>query len=164
MLAKGLHEVTITLPSDREICFTRVFDSPRHLLFDVWTKPEHVRQWWGCSGAELTVCEIDLRPGGAWRYVMRMPGGSVHPFKGIYREIAPPDRLVYTECYDVPAFGSPEWLTTVTFDEFDGGTKLTSLLLHPDKQARDGHLQSGMETGLSETLRRLAVHVAAMAG
>ena len=76
---------------------TRTFDAPRRLVFEAMTRPEHVRRWYGCDGAELTVCEIDLRPGGLWRYVLRMPDGQEFPFAGMYREIAAPERLVYTE-------------------------------------------------------------------
>ena len=162
MRAKSSHEVTLTLPSDREMCFSRIFEWPRHLLFEAWTKPEHLRHWWGCSGSTLIVCQIDLRPGGAWRTVMRMPDGSEHPFKGVYREVVPPERLVYTECYDMPKIGSPEWLSTVTFEELDGKTKLTYSLLHRSTEARDGHLQAGMEPGMIQTLDRLAEHVALM--
>jgi uncharacterized protein YndB with AHSA1/START domain len=160
---KGNHEVTVTLPSDREILFTRTFEHPRHLLFGAWTKPEHVRQWWGCEGSTVTLCEIDLRPGGAWRLQMLMPDGSEHPFKGVYREIVPNERLVYTECYDMPSIGSPEWLTTITFEEIDGKTKLTHSILHRSLEVRDGHLQAGMEAGTVQTLNRLAEHVALMA-
>ncbi|MDQ2777660.1 MAG: SRPBCC family protein [Acidobacteriota bacterium] len=163
MFERSHHEVTVTLPSDREICFSRFFEWPRHLVFEAWTNPEHVRHWWGCAGSTLTVCEIDLRPGGAWRIVMRMADGSEHPFKGVYREIVPSRRLVYTECYDMPGIGSPEWLTTVTFEDLDGKTKLTNSLLHRSVQARDGHLQAGMEPGMTQTLNRLAEHVALMA-
>jgi uncharacterized protein YndB with AHSA1/START domain len=163
VLEKRNDEVTLTLPSDREIVFTRVFEAPRHLVFEAWTKPEHVRHWWGCSGSTLTICEIDLRPGGAWQFVMCMPDGSYQPFKGVYREIVPSERLVYTECYDVAAIGSPEWLTTVTLEELDGKTKLTSSLLHKSKEARDGHLQAGMEAGMAQTLNRLAEHTALLA-
>jgi len=160
---KGNHEVAVTLPSDQEIVFTRTFERPRHLLFEAWTKPEHVRQWWGCEGSTLTLCEIDLRPGGAWRLLMLMTDGSEHPFKGVYREIVPNKRLVYTECYDIPSIGSPEWLTTITFEEIDGKTKLTHSILHRSVEARDGHLQAGMEAGTVQTLNRLAEHVALMA-
>ena len=163
MSEKGNHEVAVTLPSDQEIVFTRTFERPRHLLFEAWTKPEHVRQWWGCEGSTLTLCEIDLRPGGAWRLLMLMPDGSEHPFKGVYREIVPNKRLVYTECYDIPSIGSPEWLTTITFEEIDGKTKLTHSILHRSVEARDGHLQAGMEAGTVQTLNRLAEHVALMA-
>jgi uncharacterized protein YndB with AHSA1/START domain len=90
----------------------------------------------------LTVCKIDLRRGGSWRFVLRMTDGTDHPFKGVYREIVPAERLVYTECYDLPSIGSPEWLTTITFEGFDSKTKLTNSLLHTSREARDGHLQA----------------------
>jgi uncharacterized protein YndB with AHSA1/START domain len=163
MLATANHEVTVTLPSDREIEFTRTFARPRHLLFDAWTKPEHLRQWYGCEGSSLTLCETDLSPGGQWRRVMRMPDGSEHPFHGVYREIVPNERLVYTECYEMPAIGSPEWLTTVLFEEVDGLTKLTHTILHKSQEVRDGHLQAGMEAGTIQTLNRLDLYVASMA-
>jgi uncharacterized protein YndB with AHSA1/START domain len=95
-------EVSVSLPSDREIEFTcRLNRSPR-LLFEAWTKPEHLRQWWGCEGSSITHCAIDLRVGGSWSLVMRMADGSDHPFLGKYREVLRPHRLVYTECYDMP--------------------------------------------------------------
>jgi uncharacterized protein YndB with AHSA1/START domain len=162
MLTKANAEVAVTLPSDREIRFTRHFDRPRDLLFAAWTKPEHVRHWWGCDGSSLSLCEIDLRPGGAWRIVMRMADGGDHPFHGVYREIVPGERLVYTECYEAPQFGSPEWLTTVTFEESEGGTLLTHTILHRSREVRDGHLQAGMEAGTIQTLRRLDELVARM--
>jgi uncharacterized protein YndB with AHSA1/START domain len=163
MIAKSTSAFTLTLPSDREIAMTRVFDAPRSLVFEAWTKPEHVRHWWGCDGSTLTVCEIDLRPGGVWRFVLRMPDGSDHPFKGVYREIVRPERLVYTECYDEPSIGSPEWLTTVIFEEQGGKTKLTSTCLHASVEARDGHLNAGMEAGAAQTFDRLAEHLKSMA-
>jgi uncharacterized protein YndB with AHSA1/START domain len=91
----------VTTPSDREICMTRLFDAPRHLVFEAMTKPEHVTQWWGRlgEGYSVPICEIDLRPGGAWRFVNRHPKGEA-VFYGVYREIAPPERLVFTEIYE----------------------------------------------------------------
>ncbi len=154
---------SVTLPSDREIAITRILDAPPSLVFDVWTRPEHIPHWWGCSGSTLTVCEIDLRVGGAWRFVLRMADGTDHPFRGIYREIVRPDRLVYTECYDAPSIGSPEWLTTVTFEERNGRTFVKSTLLHASKQQRDGHLQAGMEPGMAHTMQRLSDLVASIA-
>lgn len=162
MSEKGNHEVIVTLPSDQEIVFTRVFDRPRDLLFEAWTKPEHLRQWWGCEGSKLTLCEIDLRPGGQWRLVMRMADGSYHPFHGTYREVVPNERLVYTECYDMPEVGSPEWLTTILFEELEGKTKLTHSILHRSVEVRDAHLRVGMEAGTVQTLNRLEQHVALM--
>jgi uncharacterized protein YndB with AHSA1/START domain len=94
---------------------------------------------------------------------MRMADGGDHPFHGVYREIVPGERLVYTECYEAPQFGSPEWLTTVTFEESEGGTLLTHTILHRSREVRDGHLHCGMEAGTIQTLRRLDELVARMA-
>jgi uncharacterized protein YndB with AHSA1/START domain len=90
VLEKSNREVTVTLPSSQEICFSRIFEWPRQLLFEAWTQPEHIRNWWGCAGSTLTLCEIDLRPGGSWRIVMRMPDGSDHPFKGVHTPASKP--------------------------------------------------------------------------
>jgi uncharacterized protein YndB with AHSA1/START domain len=162
MLVKGKPEVTVTLPSETEIRFTSVFRRPRQVLFEAWTRPEHIRHWWGCDGSSISICEIDLRVGGHWKITMRMPDGSDQPFHGVYREIAPGERLVYSECYDAPQFGSPEWLATVTFEEIEGGTRLTHTIRHRSREARDGHLQAGMETGAIQSLHRLDERVAQM--
>lgn len=155
MIATSNAEVTVTLPTDREIVFTRLFDRPRHLLFEAWTKPEHLRRWWGCDGSTVILCEVDLRVGGAWRIVTRMADGSEHTLSGVYREIVPNGLLVYKERYENPRIGNPEWLTTITFEEAEGGTRLTHALLHASREVRDGHLQAGMEAGTIQTLRRL---------
>lgn len=162
MLAKGNAEVSVTLPSETEIRFTRFFRRPRRVLFEAWTQPEHIRHWWGCNGSSIPVCEIDLRVGGLWKIIMRMPDGSDHPFHGVYREIAPGEQLVYSECYDEPKVGCPEWLTTVIFEEIEGGTRLTHTIRHRSPQARDGHLRAGMEAGTIQTLNHLDEHVARM--
>lgn len=140
---------------DCEIAITRTFDAPPQLVFEAWTRPELLRQWWGCEGSTLTTCEVDLRPGGQWRFVMRMPDGSEHPLKGVYRDIVPSEQLVYSECYDMPSIGSPQWLTTITFKPCGDKTKLTHTLLHGSKEARDGHLQAGMEGGMAQSFERL---------
>jgi uncharacterized protein YndB with AHSA1/START domain len=155
-------DVSVSLPSDREIVFTCRFERSARLLFDAWTQPEHLRQWWGCEGSSISHCAIDLRVGGAWSLVMRMADGSDHPFHGTYREILSPHRLVYTECYDMPQFGSPEWLTTVTFEEVEAATLLTHTIEHKSREVRDGHLQAGMQEGSVHTLMRLNEHTAAM--
>ena len=162
MLARTNAEVAVTLPSETEIRFTRFFNRSRHLLFEAWTRPEHVRQWWGCDGSSISVCEIDLRVGGLWKLVIRMPDRSEHPFHGAYREIVPGERLVYSECYDVPQVGSPEWLTTVSFEEVEGKTLLTHTIRHRSREVRDAHLQAGMEAGSIQMLRRLDEHTAHM--
>lgn len=90
MLAGKSIEVNVSLPSDREIAFTCRFQRTRQLLFDAWTKPEHLRHWWGCEGSRITHCAVDLRVGGSWSLVMRMADGSDRPFHGTYREIHRP--------------------------------------------------------------------------
>ena len=93
---------TVTTPSDVEIRMTRLFDAPRRLVFEAMTRPEHVRRWWGIldDGYSVPVCEIDLRPGGKWRFVGRTPEGDIPAFYGEFREIVPPERIVQTECFE----------------------------------------------------------------
>jgi uncharacterized protein YndB with AHSA1/START domain len=162
VLARHEPALTLVLPSDLEILLTRVFNAPRSLVFEAWTRPEHVREWYGCGEYTLTLCEIDLRIGGAYRYTMRAPDGVEHTIRGIYREIAPPGRLVYTEQYVAPGFTSAAALVTVLFAEHAGMTTLTSTVLHRSKADRDAHLASGMETGAGAVLDRLAQHLATM--
>lgn len=144
---------TITMPSDTEIVIERTFNAPARLVFEAWTKPEHVRQWYGLKPLTMTVCEIDLRVGGKWRYVLQSPDGSEHGFSGEYKEITPPQRLVYSEGYE--AMPGHDYFVTTTFDEQDGKTILTSRMLYKTKADRDGHVASGMESGMRETLDRL---------
>lgn len=152
--------LTLTFPSARELVMTRVFHAPRRLVFDAWTKPEHVTQWYGLRNHKMIVCEIDLRVGGRWRYVMQAPDGSEYAFSGVYQEIIPPERLVSTECYEaLPDHG---YLVTATFREDDGKTTLTSHLLYKTQADRDGHVRSGMEGGMRETLARLDEYLATM--
>lgn len=109
--------------SNREIRVTRVFEAPRHLVFQAMTRPQHLRQWWGCArDGDAVVCDIDLRPGGTWRLVTRHPKGEV-AFSGVYREIAPPERLVFTEVVD--ACPGTEKVVTAELTEEGGGTRLT---------------------------------------
>ena len=144
----------VTTPSDREIVLTRLFDAPRRLVFDAMTRPEHVRQWWGRldDRYSVTVCEIDLRQGGAWRFVGRGPQGEF-AFHGVYREIAPPDRLVYTEIYD--PFPDAESVVTSVFSEERGKTRLTMTALYPTLAVRDAVIKSGMERGAGISYDRL---------
>lgn len=144
----------VSTPSDREIALTRLFDAPRGLVFDAMTKPEHVRRWWGALDDRYSVilCEIDLRPGGAWHFVGRGPQGEVG-FHGVYREIAPPDRLVFTEIYDpFPGEGS---LVTTVFTEEGGKTRLRVTALFPSVEVRDMVLKTGMERGAALSYDRL---------
>jgi len=154
---RGGHAATVTTPSEREILITRDFDAPRRLVFEAWTTPEHVRRWYGCGTMPMSVCEIDLRPDGAWRYGLLEADGTEHRFRGTYREVVPHERLVYTESYDLPGMGwTPESIVTLTLEEIDGKTRMTSRVLHQSVEMRDGHLGAGMESGMQESLDRLA--------
>lgn len=154
----------VTTPSDREIVMTRAFDAPRDLVFEAWTNPEHVRHWWGLRGSTMVLCEADVRPGGSWRYVSTASDGSEVPFTGVYREVTPPERLVYTEIYDVEPFNSGEpAVTVVTFTEESGRTLATSTTVYPTKEVRDFVLGTGMEAGAAESYDRLAEHLETMA-
>jgi uncharacterized protein YndB with AHSA1/START domain len=159
-MAEQVSSLEVTLPSDREIKIRRTFDAPRALVFEASTKPEYVKQWWGPNGTTLTRCEIDLRPGGEWRFVVAGADGVEHPFRGVYREIVAPERLVQTFVYDVPPFSDFEAVETATYTEQDGKTTITVVSLHQSVEARDGHLNSGMERGATETYDRLAALLA----
>jgi uncharacterized protein YndB with AHSA1/START domain len=141
---------TVTLPTDEQILITREFDAPKHLVYEAWTTPELVKRWWSGSLGETTIAEIDLRVGGVWRYVMVTDGGFEVAFHGEFREIVPNERIVSTEVYE----GMPEEeaLNTVTFTEAEGRTILTILVQHSSKEARDAHINSGMEIGLQKAM------------
>ena len=96
----GNFQATLTTPSDTEILVTRVFNAPAPLVFEAWTKPEHVKNWYGLRSMKTTVCDIDLRVGGAWRWVQETEDGTEVAFSGVYKEIDPPSRLVYTEGFE----------------------------------------------------------------
>jgi uncharacterized protein YndB with AHSA1/START domain len=144
-----------TTPSDREIRLTRLLDAPRHLVFEAMTRPEHIRQWWGIldEGYSVPVCEVDLRPGGTWRYVGRTPKGELVAFYGEYREIAPPERVVFTEIFE-PFPDSPSLVTAVLTEE-QGKTRLTVTALYPSPEVRDTVLETGMEKGAAISYDRL---------
>jgi uncharacterized protein YndB with AHSA1/START domain len=144
----------VTTPSDREIRMTRVFDAPRHLVFEAMVKPEHIRRWWGClgEGYSVPVCEVDLRPGGAWRFVNRHPKGEA-VFYGVYREITSPERLVYTGIYE--PFPDVESLVTVVLSVESGKTRVTLTAVYPSLEVRDTVLRTGMEKGAAISYDRL---------
>jgi uncharacterized protein YndB with AHSA1/START domain len=152
--------MTLTLKSDLEIELTRVFDAPRRLVFEAHSKPEHVRRWWGRKDSTLTVCDMDFRPGGRWRYVMRKPNGNEYAFRGEYLEIEPPERLVQTfEFEGAPGIGRD----TLIFTERDGKTTLTATSTFDSREARDAVIDSGMEVGAAELYDRLEQHLRTMA-
>jgi uncharacterized protein YndB with AHSA1/START domain len=146
----------VTLPTDTQILVTREFEAPRHLVYRAWTTPELVKRWWNAKRGEVTIAEIDLRVGGSWRWVMVTDDGLEVGFHGEYREIVPNEKLVTTEVYEGMPEGVPEdaaaALNTLTFAEKDGRTTLTLLVEHTSKEARDGHINSGMEAGLQDAM------------
>jgi uncharacterized protein YndB with AHSA1/START domain len=146
----------VTTPSDRELALIRVFNAPRRLVFDCFTKPELLKRW-GLGPREwaLTECEIDLRPGGAWRFVMTRNTGEKMVMFGAYREIAAPERIVQTERFEQPWYPG-EGLNTSTFVEQDGKTTMTITCLYDSRETRDTVLKSGMEGGASVSYDRLA--------
>ncbi|WP_233359012.1 SRPBCC family protein [Thermomonospora amylolytica] len=150
----GTPGVQVTTPSDTEIAMTRAFRAPRRLVFDAWTRPELVVRWYGAHGWTIVECEIDLRVGGAWRFVWRGPGGAGMAASGRYREIAPPVRLVYTESFDDHWYPG-ESLVTHELHEAHGRTTLTTTWRFPSRQARDLVLRSPMERGAAEGFERL---------
>ena len=152
---------TFTTPSDREIQATRAFNAPRELVFDAHTSPEHLPHWMlGPSGWTMTACEIDLRPGGAWRFAWRKDDGAEMELTGVYREVARPERVVNTESW------GPDWpdtVNTLVLTEADGLTTMVSTSLYPSLEARDAALGSGMKEGMSLSFDRLDAHLAARA-
>jgi uncharacterized protein YndB with AHSA1/START domain len=140
----------VTLPSDTQILIERDFAAPRHLLYRAWTTPELVARWWSASRGEVTVVDIDLRVGGGWRWVMVTPDGFEVAFHGEYRELVPPERIVYTEVYE--AMPGAEAETTITFFERQGRTHVSILVQHELQEHRDAHVNSGMEDGLQDAL------------
>jgi uncharacterized protein YndB with AHSA1/START domain len=145
---------TVTLPSDEEILIEREFDAPKELVYKAYTTPDLVRRWWHAKRGEVTTCEIDLRVGGTWRYVMVTDGGMEVGFHGEFREVVENERLVSTEVFEGSGMAPPdaEVLDTVTFTEVDGRTTLTILVQHEKKEHRDAYIASGMEDGLQDAL------------
>ena len=144
----------VSTPSEREIVITRLFDAPRHLVFEAMTKPEHVRRWWGILDDKHSVsrCEIDLRPGGAWHFVGLGPHGEAG-FHGVYRDITPPERLVYTEIFD--PYPDVESVVTQILTEENGKTRMTVRCLYPSVEVRDMVIGTGMEKGAAISYDRL---------
>ena len=145
--------LNVTTPSECEIAMTRVFDAPRSLLFDALTNIALLKRWFGLFGGwSLAVCEIDLRVGGAFRFIWRNADGTSMGMRGFYREIVVPERVVHTESYDdYPG----ESLVTTVLTEDGAQTRLTSTILFESKQVRDAVLRSGMEKGAGASYTKL---------
>src|SRR5689334_8998736 len=148
MAVTNSRSATVTLPTDEQILITREFDAPKELVYRAFTEPELVRRWWHANRGQMTVAEIDLRVGGAWRYVMVAEEGFEVGFHGVYREIVPGERLVSTETFEgLPPEVSEEdgsTVNTVTFEEQDGRTVVKILVQAANQVSRDAIIASGM--------------------
>lgn len=148
--------------SDREIVLTRILNAPRELVFKAWTDPRHIIKWWGPDGFTNTIHEMNVKPGGVWRYIMHGPDGVDYPNKVVYSEVVKPERLVYVHGSDIendPA----QFHVTVTFEEYNGQTKLTMRSIFPSAAARDRvvNVYHAIEGG-QQTLNHLEEHLRKM--
>ena len=147
----GRRTAVVTLPADTQILITREFDAPRHLVFLAWTTPELIKRWWSGGRGEVTMADVDLRPGGRWRYVLAAGDGTEAAFHGEYLQIVPDERIVSTEVYE--AIPDAEAVTTLTLTEMGGRTRLTMLVQHTSRENRDRHLDYG--DSLQQAMDRL---------
>lgn len=153
---------TITTPADREVQIERVFDAPRDRVFAAFTDPKLIPEWWGPRDTTTVVEQMDVRPGGSWRFVIHHPDGRENAFRGTYREVASPERIVQTfEWEGMPGHVAVE---TATFEQLGERTKVTTTSLFHTNEERDGMLASGMEHGTNETYGRLDELLARLAG
>ena len=147
----GRRTAVVTLPADTQILITREFDAPRHLVFLAWTTPELIKRWWSGGRGEVTMADVDLRPGGRWRYVLAAGDGTEAAFHGEYLQIVPDERIVSTEVYE--AIPDAEAVTTLMLTEMGGRTRLTMLVQHTSRENRDRHLDYG--DSLQQAMDRL---------
>ena len=153
---KNTGTLTVTTPSDREVMMTRVFDAPRTMVFDAFTKPELLKRWFGPRGWSLVVCEGGFTTGSNWRFVLRGPDGSDMGMSGTVRESVRPERVVHTESFDdYPG----EALVTTLFAEKGGRTTVTITVRYESRQIRDAVVASGMEHGAAESYDKLAEYL-----
>ncbi|HKW47936.1 MAG TPA: SRPBCC family protein [Gemmatimonadaceae bacterium] len=146
----------VTTPSDREVMMVRVFDAPRRMVFDAFTKCEFLTRWFGPRGWSLVECQSDFRPGGSYRFVLGGPNGERMGMRGAVREVTRPERVVHSESFDdYPG----ESLVTTTFIEERGKTTVTIVVQYESKQIRDAVVASGMEHGAAESYDKLAEYL-----
>ena len=151
MTVTGSRTAVVTLPADTQILITREFNAPRHLVFLAWTTPELIKRWWSGGRGEVTMADVDLRPGGRWRYVLAAGDGTEAAFHGEYLQIVPDERIVSTEVYE--AIPDAEAVTTLMLTEMGGRTRLTMLVQHTSRENRDRHLEYG--DSLQQAMDRL---------
>lgn len=150
---KNTGALKVSTPTDTDILMTRVFDAPRPLVYDAFTKPELLKRWFGPHGWSLEVCEVDLRIGGKWRFILAGPEGQRMGMSGVYQELNPPYGSVHTESFDdYPG----ESLVTMALTEENGKTTMNATVRYPSKEVRDIVINSGMEHGAAESYDKLA--------
>jgi uncharacterized protein YndB with AHSA1/START domain len=152
----------VTLPTSTQILITREFAAPRRLIYQAWTTPELIKRWWSAKRGEVTLADVDLRVGGAWRWVMVTDTGFEVAFHGEYRELIPNERIVSTEVYEGFPEADAEAVNTLTLTEKDGRTTLAILVQHKSQEHRDAHISSGMEAGMQDAMDLLEQAVIAL--
>lgn len=150
---KNTGTLQVALAGDREVVMTRVFGAPRRTVWDAFTRPALLKRWFGPRGWSLVVCEVDLRVGGGFRFVLRGPDGKDMGMRGVYRELVPPERSVHVESFD--DFPGESEVTAV-WTEQAGKTTMTATVRYPSPEVRDIVIQSGMEHGAAESYDKLA--------
>ncbi|MBV9896299.1 MAG: SRPBCC family protein [Chloroflexi bacterium] len=159
MTSSETHPTTFDVVSDLEVVMTRVFDAPRELVYQVCTEAQHMAEWWGPAKLSLPVCEMDVRPGGTYRFVQRDDDGTEYPFRGEFREVVAPSRLVMTQIFE--PYADHEMLVTLTFEDLGNGrTRLTDHMRFDTVESRDATLAAGMESGARESYDRMAALLA----
>ncbi|MGH2416270.1 MAG: SRPBCC domain-containing protein [Microcystaceae cyanobacterium] len=155
--------------SDCEIVIIRVFNAPRELVFPAWTEPKHIEQWWGPKGFTTRVEQMDLRPGGTWRYVMCGPDGTEYPVNGVFREVVPPERLVTSDEFDegfeqVVKVDLPSGtiVATAIFEDLGDKTRLTLRIMHSTAEERRKHEEMGVVAGWNSSFECLDEHLATL--
>ncbi|MHC4930602.1 MAG: SRPBCC family protein [Planctomycetota bacterium] len=157
-------DLTVASRGDREIVMTRAFDAPRRLVYDAPTRPDHLRRWLGVFGGwTMRVCDLDASAGGAYRFVWRDADGNEMGVRGVCREVAPPERIIWTESFDQPWYPGNA-LVTHALVEAGGRTTLTTTVGYESEEARDGVLASPMEQGVAESYDNLAELLASIGG
>jgi len=157
---RGTTETTTVYTEGQDLVMERIFDAPRELVWKVMIDPERVTRWWGPHGYTTTVVEMDVRPGGRWRWINHTTGGEDVPFKGEYLEVVPPERIVRTEILDVPGFDDRAAIDTMTFEALGNRTKLVARTRFPSIDDLEGALATGMIGGALQTYDRLAAEIA----
>ena len=144
---------TITTPTDREIHIERVFDAPRDLVFATFTDPQLIPEWWGPRGGTTVVDHMDVTAGGGWRFITSDCDGNETAFRGTYREVTPPERIVQT--FEWEGMPGHVCIETAVFEDLGDRTRVINTSLFHTTEERDGMLASGMERGLNETYARM---------